>query len=63
MPEKYLSQVMDPFFTTKRESGGTGLGLAICSRIIKDCGGELLFESKEGVGTVVTVILPAIDVK
>ena len=61
LPEKYLSRVTDPFFTTKRESGGTGLGLAICERIVKDCGGELLFESEEGVGTIVTVTLPAID--
>lgn len=53
-----LNRVMDPFFTTKRDSGGTGLGLAVSSTIMHDLGGTLQFESKEGVGTTTTLSLP-----
>ena len=36
-----LGKVLDPFFTTKRESGGTGMGLAIVKAIIDRRGGSL----------------------
>jgi len=53
-----LKQIMNPFFTTKRDTGGTGLGLSISYNIVKDHGGELTIESDLGCGTVVTVTLP-----
>jgi len=56
---EHLSRLTDPFFTTKRESGGTGLGLSVSDGIIKDHGGQLSFESTPGVGTTVTLALPA----
>jgi len=56
-PEK-LSQITDPFFTTRQKSGGIGLGLSISSRIIEEHGGSIKFESIPGVGTTVEVILP-----
>ncbi|GEM_PF-1154702 len=56
--EENLNRVMDPFFTTKRDSGGTGLGLAVSSTIVHDLGGTLQFESREGDGTTVTLSLP-----
>jgi PAS domain S-box-containing protein len=55
-----LKHIMDPFYTTKRESGGTGLGLAITSAIVKDHGGGLDFKSTPGKGTIVTVTFPVI---
>jgi two-component system sensor histidine kinase TtrS len=60
IPEENQARVVDPFFTTKRETGGTGLGLAICSRIVNDHAGNLRFESAAGRGTTVIVSLPAV---
>ena len=56
--DEILGRVTEPFFTTKLNIGGTGLGLSISYTIIKDHKGSLLFKSKEGKGTVVTVNLP-----
>ena len=56
-----LSRLTDPFFTTKRDSGGTGLGLSVSTGIVKEHGGQLHFESTPGVGTTVTLVLPALE--
>jgi signal transduction histidine kinase len=53
-----LSKILDPFFTTKRDTGGTGLGLFIAAKIVQGHGGELGFESEPGKGTLVRVTLP-----
>ncbi|MBD3242935.1 MAG: hypothetical protein GF331_20250, partial [Chitinivibrionales bacterium] len=58
IPQDIVGRVMDPFFTTKRDSGGTGLGLSVSYNIVKAHGGALLFESKPGGGTAATVRLP-----
>ena len=59
--EKDLQYIFDPFFTTKRDSGGTGLGLSISYNIVKNHGGDLIFESKPGEGTKATIILPVME--
>jgi polar amino acid transport system substrate-binding protein len=55
---KALPHIMEPFFTTKRDSGGLGLGLSISSRIVKEHGGALTFTSEPGKGTTAEIILP-----
>ena len=55
---KDLQRISEPFFTTKLDAGGTGLGLSISSSIIRDHRGRIDFESEEGKGTMVQVVLP-----
>jgi signal transduction histidine kinase len=42
-------------------TGGSGLGLAIADRIARDHGGRLAIESEVGVGTTVSLTLPAAE--
>ena len=56
-----IKHIIDPFFTTKRDSGGTGLGLSISTGIIDEHNGTLTFESAVGRGTTATVRLPYED--
>jgi PAS domain S-box-containing protein len=53
-----FAKLFQPYHTTK--SGGHGLGLMIVQRIIREHGGQVGVESKEGVGTVVTLQFPRI---
>ena len=53
-----LSQVFDPFFTTRSPGEGEGLGLSVAYAIVRDHGGRIDIESREGVGTVVRLELP-----
>ncbi|MDK2956216.1 MAG: hypothetical protein PWQ57_1712 [Desulfovibrionales bacterium] len=58
-----MGQILDPFFTTKRDSGGTGLGLSVSHGIIQEHHGEILYESEPGAGTLCRILLPMIDCK
>lgn len=51
-----LTKLFSPYHTTK--VGGHGLGLMIVQRIIRDHGGHVGIESKEGSGTVITLQFP-----
>lgn len=57
IPKAILPKVFDLYFTTKPH--GTGLGLPVCQSIIANHGGTISLDSKEGVGTTVTFLLPA----
>jgi len=51
-----VAKLFQPYHTTK--VSGHGLGLMIVQRIMRDHGGHIGIESKEGVGTVVTLRFP-----
>ena len=51
-----LVKIFQPYHTTK--TGGHGLGLMIVQRILREHGGQVGIESKERVGTVVTLQFP-----
>jgi len=51
-----LAKLFSPYHTTK--AGGHGLGLMIVQRIMRDHGGHVGIETKEGTGTVVTLQFP-----
>lgn len=56
IPEEDLDRIFVPFYTTKEE--GSGIGLSLSRQIIRQLGGSLRIESKEGVGTTAIVRLP-----
>ncbi|WP_309893794.1 ATP-binding protein [Archangium sp.] len=59
IPREHLERIFNPFFTTKQQWTGKGLSLSVCHRVIEDHGGTLTIQSDEGVGTTVTLLLPA----
>lgn len=54
--ETDLRKIFRPLYSTK--PGGTGLGLPFCRQAVEEHGGEIRVESRRGVGTTITVILP-----
>jgi two-component system NtrC family sensor kinase len=59
IPEEALTQVFDPFFTTRRRKGGTGLGLSLVQRIVSDHGGSIEVQSTLDRGTSFIIALPS----
>lgn len=63
IPERDQSRIFERFYRVDRargrEAGGTGLGLAIVRHIALACGGDVLLRSREGEGSVFTLLLDA----
>ena len=53
---EHMGAIFEPYRTTK--SSGSGLGLLIVRRIVREHGGEIAIESREGQGTRVVIHLP-----
>jgi len=55
-----MPRITEPFFTTKGDDG-SGLGLSVAQKVVATHSGSLVFESEVGVGTTVTIRLPAAE--
>ena len=63
IPADELGAVMQRFYRIDQArtpgTGGLGLGLAIVKHMVLQMGGNLVLDSREGVGTVATLTLPS----
>jgi len=59
MSHATLARVFDPFFTTKTDGLG-GIGLPMVERFVREAGGTIAIDSEPGIGTTITLRLPAI---
>ncbi len=59
IPTELKERVFTPFFSTKAQ--GTGLGLSLVDRIVREHEGLLQLQSAPGVGTTITILLPAVS--
>lgn len=61
IPQEELAHITEAFYrvdkSRSRAQGGVGLGLALCSEIVRMHNGSMLFESRIGNGTCVTIEL------
>jgi PAS domain S-box-containing protein len=56
IPRDQVHHIFEPFYTTKEK--GTGLGLMIVQRIVRQHGGHMELESREGQGATFRIWLP-----
>ena len=56
IPEEFIEQVFDPFFTTR--AAGTGLGLAVLASVVERHGGTVHATNRESGGAQFTILLP-----
>ncbi len=59
MNKEHMSQIFNPFFTTKEPGQGTGLGLFIVKQIVEKNNGHISVDSEPGKGTVFHLVFDA----
>ncbi|MGD8970630.1 MAG: ATP-binding protein [Desulfobacterales bacterium] len=55
-----VERLFDPFVTDKQSQGGIGLGLSVSYNLVKSHGGDIVFESRPGKGTVFHIDFPTL---
>lgn len=60
IPKDIISNIFEPYFTTKETEKSTGVGLSVVYGIVKQHGGNIEVESKVNRGTKFTVTLPRV---
>ncbi len=61
IPRALIGKIFEPFFTTKEAGKGTGLGLSISYQIVRDFGGTIRGQSREGEGSSFVINFPAVE--
>ncbi len=61
IPEEHLPKVKQKFYKANQTVRGSGIGLAVADEIMKLHHGSLEIDSKENVGTTVTISIPIIS--
>lgn len=59
MTQDVTERALHPFFSTKPTERGSGLGLATVYGFVRQSGGNLILDSAPGVGTRISLLLPA----
>ncbi len=62
IPKSDLPNIKNKFYKANRTRPGSGIGLALADEIIRRHKGRLEIDSEEGVGTTVTITLPAAEI-
>lgn len=57
IPEEYINQIFDPFYSTRKPGVGMGLGLAIVKQYLDEMNGQITVENREAGGVIVRITL------
>jgi len=58
MESDIVSQIFDPYFTSKKFGESLGLGLSIVHGVVHSCGGHIMVETESGKGSTFHLLFP-----